>query len=50
MVHEECPTQTLQSVEITFNIIETFQEQNPFAVTELDDRLGHPKSTIHSHL
>jgi DNA-binding IclR family transcriptional regulator len=41
---------TIHAVHITCNIIDMLQELNGAGVTELANRLGHSKSTIHSHL
>jgi DNA-binding IclR family transcriptional regulator len=41
---------TVHAVHITCNIIDALQELNGAGVTELANRLGHSKSTIHSHL
>ncbi|MDR9381374.1 MAG: IclR family transcriptional regulator [Natronomonas sp.] len=40
----------VDAVVISSNIIWTLQEQNGAGVTELANRLGHSKSTVHNHL
>ena len=47
---ESPPGRTIRSVEIAFSIIDVLEEQDGAGVTELAERLGHSKSTIHSHL
>jgi len=41
---------TIQSAEITLNIISELQAQSATGITELANKLGHSKSTIHNHL
>jgi len=50
MTTNEGPGRTIQSAEITLTIISELQTQDATGVTELANRLGHSKSTIHNHL
>ncbi|GCF15871.1 IclR family transcriptional regulator [Haloarcula mannanilytica] len=50
MTTNEGPGRTIQSAEITLNIISELQTQDATRVTALANRLGHSKSTIHNHL
>lgn len=40
----------IRSVDISCHIIETLQSEGPAGVSELAEKLGHSKSTIHDHL
>lgn len=46
----ESTPRTIHAVRISCNILKALQELNGAGVTELATRLGHSKSTIHSHL
>jgi len=50
MTTNKGPGRTIQSAEITLTIISELQTQDATGVTELANRLGHSKSTIHNHL
>ncbi|MDS0223048.1 IclR family transcriptional regulator [Haloarcula sp. S1AR25-5A] len=50
MTTNEGPGRTIQSADITLNIIGELQTQDATSVTELANQLGHSKSTIHNHL
>lgn len=47
---DERSGRTLQSVQITLNIVDELQRRDRIGVTEFADELGHSKSTIHNHL
>lgn len=47
---DERPGRTIQSVNIAFDVIDLLQEEGQMGVTEIATKLGHSKSTIHSHL
>lgn len=40
----------LQSIGGAFSIVETLHRQDPTSVTAIAEELGHPKSTVYSHL